>query len=398
MRMDKKYLKSEFILSVILIFLIIVMFIVIFINKDKENSLSKTSVAESGQNNLNQENMSNVENEKNKEEKAIEEEKNRMSVGGVICKKDDIIVYVDVDTNKIYTYNLDEKKGKILTTMESKVNKIYFDGNYVYYLPDYFTDKSIYSIDMEGNVKKIYEGSSLQLWLKDNKIYFVNQDGYDDINKNPQGTLCVMNIDGSEVKELAKSVKNYFYIEDEKIYYTTQNRQMFQMNIDGTNQVKLDDGRKFSIAVNGDNLFYIDYANNGMSYQMNVNSKESTQIGMQAEAYYFYDNLYLKVLSLEDNSKNVIYKFNTETNKLEEIAQISDLSKLCSITPENIVYINSQNQVMDIVLKTEEQKMLADYTDYQEYLAGKAYKFNKETRMLSIKEIDSNNLVECIIE
>lgn len=400
MKLDKKYFRSEFILSAILILLIIIMFIVIFMNKDK-GELSETSVTESEQNGQNQENMSNNTDEgieKYKEEKAIEEEKSRMAIGGKVCKKDENVVYVDNDSNKIYMYNLNEKKGKTLATMESKINKIYFDGNYVYCLPDYFTDKSIYSIDMNGNVKKIYNGSSLQLCLKDNKIYFVNQVGYDEINQNPQGTLCVMNIDGTDVKELAKSVKNYFYIENDKIYYTTQNRQMFQMNMDGTNQIKLDDGRKFPIAVSGNNLFYIDYANNGMSYQMNIDTKEVTQFGIQGEAYYFYDSLYIKVLSVEDNSKTIIYKFNIDNNMLEELVQISDLNRLCSITPESVVYVNTQNQVIKIDLNTKEQKMLEDYTGYQNYLAGTKYNFNKETQSLLVKEIDNNsNEVECVI-
>lgn len=115
MKLDKKYFKSEFILSAILILLIIIMFIVIFMNKDK-GELSETSVAESEQNGQNQENMSNNTDEgieKYKEEKAIEEEKSRMAIGGKVCKKDENVVYVDNDSNKIYMYNLNEKRKNI---------------------------------------------------------------------------------------------------------------------------------------------------------------------------------------------------------------------------------------------------------------------------------------------
>ena len=50
------------------------------------------------------------------------------------------------------------------------------------------------------------------------KIYFVNQIGFDTINQNPQGTLCSMEKDGTQITNIAENVKNYFYINNNKIY------------------------------------------------------------------------------------------------------------------------------------------------------------------------------------
>lgn len=383
MKFEKKYLKPEFILSIILIFLIIVMLIVLFVNRNKTKTV-ETIANEAKQENINNNNKN--ENEYS-EEKEKEEEKQRLEIGGNVCKKGENIVYADLENNKIYMYDSNKKTGKLIATMESKINKIYFDGEYIYCLPDYHNGKGIYSIDLQGNIKKIYDGSSLQLCIKDNKIYFVNQVGFDEINQNPQGTLYVMNRDGTELKELAKSIKNYFYIDNNKIYYTTQNRQMYQINIDGTEPVKIADGRKFPIAVKDNNIFYIDYSNQSITYQMDLNTKTPTEIGIQGEAYNFYGNLYIKTIITGEDLKqqNVIYKYNEETKKLEELAKIQNFNKLYSITPEKMIYMNTQNQVVTIDLKTKEEKVLNNYTGNETFISGNGYEFNKESKSLIVK-------------
>ena len=45
-------------------------------------------------------------------------------------------------------------------------------------MPNHYTGQGIYKIDLQGNVKQIYEGESLQLWLTEDKIYFVKQNGF----------------------------------------------------------------------------------------------------------------------------------------------------------------------------------------------------------------------------
>ena len=85
-----------------------------------------------------------------------------------------------------------------------------------------------------------------------------------------------MNKNGEELKEIASSVKNYFYIQNDKIYYTTQTRQMYQMNLDGTSPELIQEGRKFALGVSGKYLIYIDYANQELTNIYNLETKEET--------------------------------------------------------------------------------------------------------------------------
>ena len=76
---------------------------------------------------------------------------------------------------------------------------MYFDGEYIYYMPHHYHGKGIYRVDLQGQAKQIYSGECVQLWIEDNSIYFTKQEGFDEINQTPQGDLCRMEKDGSNI-------------------------------------------------------------------------------------------------------------------------------------------------------------------------------------------------------
>ena len=204
--------KGKLILGIILVILMIIAIVIVIVNPNKEEKIAM--IAQNSQEEVKSKKQFDY-NKKNINDE--EEKKASMEAGGKFCKIDNNIVFYD-DTNKsIFLYNIEENKSTKLTTVDS-VEKMYFDGKNIYYIPSYYMGKGIYKIDLQGSVEKIYEGSSLQLLLSEEKIYFVKQIGYDQINGNPQGTLSVMDKDGSNIKEIVENVKNYFYIQSNKIY------------------------------------------------------------------------------------------------------------------------------------------------------------------------------------
>ena len=201
--------KSNIILGIILTILMIIAIAIVIINPNKvetvnyatnqdENNSEKTAILNS--------------NKANNEKLEKEEKQISMQQGKTFCKIGTTAVFYEEENNSIYTYNTDEKTTKKLAEVPNGAEKIYFDGENIYTIPSYYDGKGIYKIDLSGTVTKIYEGSSLQLWITDNKIYFVNQIGYDSINQNPQGTLCSMDKDGTNITNIAEKIKNYLKI------------------------------------------------------------------------------------------------------------------------------------------------------------------------------------------
>ena len=270
--------KGNLILGIILAILMIIAIVIVIVNPNKEDKTAKITQNIKGETNIQKQSDSNEKNINDEEEKNTS-----MNTGGKFCKIDNKIVFYEDINKSIYLYNVDENKTTKLATVEDSIDKMYFDGENIYYVPSYYMGKGIYSVDLQGNTKKIYDGSSLQLWIDGDKIYFVKQIGYDQINGNPQGTLSVMDKDGTNITELSENLKNYFYIQNDKIYYTTQDRKMYVIDKDGSNKEELVQGRKFVIDTADKYIVYIDYASQEAKHILNLDTKEDSIVGYFGE-------------------------------------------------------------------------------------------------------------------
>ena len=295
--------KGNIILGIILAILMIIAIVIVIINPNKVETVNY----EASQTNDNLQNENNTiisnTNTANNEELEKEEKQTSMQKGGTFCKIGTTAVFYEEQNNSIYTSNTEENTTKKIAELPDGAEKIYFDGENIYAIPYYYRGKGIYKIDLEGNITKIYEGASLQIWITENKIYFVNQIGYDSINQNPQGTLCSMEKDGSNITNIAEKIKNYFIINNNKIYYTTQNRKMYQIDIDGSNEVELTQGRKFVLTVDDNYLTYIDYAEQEAKHILNLETKEDILVGYFGEVKTYAGKTYINIRKrLDDGS------------------------------------------------------------------------------------------------
>lgn len=373
--MDGK--KGNIILGIILAILMVIAIAIVIINPNKvetvnyatnqdENNSEKTAILNS--------------NKANNEKLEKEEKQISMQQGETFCKIGTTAVFYEEENKSIYTYNTDEKTTKKLAEVPNGAEKIYFDGENIYTIPSYYNGKGIYKIDLSGTVTKIYEGSSLQLWITDNKIYFVNQIGYDSINQNPQGTLCSMDKDGTNITNIAEKIKNYFVINNDKIYYTTQNRKMYQINIDGTEQTELAQGRKFILTINDKYLTYIDYAEQEAKHILNLETKEDVLVGYFGEVKTYAGNTYINVRKrLDDGSideKYTLFEVK-EDGTANEIGQYADFGTDLNYIINDKAYISNQNDgTSTINLKDGDKQLAEEYNNCKYYLGGYGYKID----------------------
>lgn len=351
--------------------LVIIMITAISIMIINPNKIQKISEEKTN----NQENKSPVYQDEIIDEELLnkqEEVDYSMHIGGTICKIDNQIVFYEKQSKTIYSY-INNLTTPIIT-LEENMEQIYFDGQYIYTFPEYHSGKGIYKIDLQGNIQKIYEDYASQIYLTEDKIYFVKQIGYDEFNKNPQGTICVMNKNGENVVELAQEIKNHFFINNEKIYYTTQDRKLCVMNSDGSNIEVLEQGRKFVIGVSDKYLLYVDYSDKEAKHILNLETKEDAIIGYGGTNGMYQCKNYLMCRKTQDDgaleTEFTVFEIRND-GTVREITKVSDIEVKLKYVKDDKIYLDDE-----------------EYSNYY-FLGGYRYKIdisNSEQVELEIRE------------
>ena len=384
--------KGNIILGIILAILMVVAIAIVIINPNKVKTVNSDGTKNQ-----------NIEEEKENKELATdktsneefekEEKQNSMQSGEKFCKIGNVAVFYEEKNKSIYTYNTEDNTTKKIAEVPNGADKIYFDGENIYAIPYYYMGKGIYKINLNGDVKKIYEGATLQLWLTDSKIYFVNQIGFDTINQNPQGTLCSMEKDGTQITNIAENIKNYFYINNDKIYYTTQNRKMYQINTDGTEQTELAQGRKFVLSVTDKYLTYIDYAEQEAKHILNLETKEDALVGYFGTIRTFAGKTYTNVRRrLDDGSideKYTLFEIK-EDGTVVELGKYADFGTNLNYIIDDKAYISTQNDgASTIDLKDGNKQSAEDYNNCLYFLGGYGYKIdNSNLENVKVERIE----------
>ena len=371
--------KGNLILGIILAILMIIAIVIVIVNPNKEDKTAKITQNIKGETNIQKQSDSNEKNINDEEEKNTS-----MNTGGKFCKIDNKIVFYEDINKSIYLYNVDENKTTKLATVEDSIDKMYFDGENIYYVPSYYMGKGIYSVDLQGNTKKIYDGSSLQLWIDGDKIYFVKQIGYDQINGNPQGTLSVMDKDGANITELSENLKNYFYIQNDKIYYTTQDRKMYVIDKDGSNKEELVQGRKFVIDTADKYIVYIDYASQEAKHILNLDTKEDSIVGYFGEIKKFQGETYINVrMRLDDGSLETDYTLFKiqEDGTLEKVGKVANFGTDLKYIINGKAYLSNQQEgAYTIKLENNEKENSEDYNKCKYFIGGYGYKIDDSNK------------------
>lgn len=377
--------KGNMLLTGVLIILMIVAIVIGIINPNKIENIVENYEDTDNQVNANDESI--------KKENEQEEKTFSMEQGGIFCKIENKIVFYEESNKSLYLYNIENNESKKLTTIDYTLNKIYFDGNSIYLLPNYYSKKGIYKCNLEGEVSKIYEGSSLQLHITENEIYFINQIGYDDFNKNPQGTLCVMGKDGANMKEIAKNVKNYFFVGENKIYFTTQDRRLNVIDKTGENLINLAQGRKFTTYLSEKYLLYVDYATQEAEHIINLETNEDKIIGYYATTKQYQGKKYINSRKrLDDGSIEEDYTLFElkDDGTVTEIGKIFNKEVELKYIAGNKAYLYTEQEGIDIInLENTELENSENYKDCDYFLGGYGYKIdNSNLENIKIEKVE----------
>jgi hypothetical protein len=190
-----------------------------------------------------------------------------------------------------------------------------------------------------------------------------------------------MDKDGNNTIEIAENIKNYFYIENDKIYYTTQDRKMYSINIDGTNQTQLVEGRKFVNQISKNYLLYRDYANQEAIHILNLETNEENFIGYFGQIYNFQGKIYVNARKRSDDGsledEFTLFKV-TENGSLQEIGQVAKFgTDIKYITYKGYAYIYNQQEGSSIINLETKQKEETDKIDgCRFFVAGYGYKLD----------------------
>lgn len=379
----KKY--KEIIISVIIIAIIVCGYSIKYVVDNKHSK-----------NIENNEVLSQEENEEivTIDNKDIDEEEMRlcMQKGERFLKLRDIAIFANDYDECIYIFNLKNKNIKKLYKTENGIEKMYFDGEFVYILPYYYRGKGITKIDLKGNSSKIYEGSSIQMWLKDDKIYFVEQIGYDQINGTPQGNLSVMNKDGSDKKVLIENVKNYFYIVNDNIYYIDQSsRSIYCSKIDGTERKEIAKGRNYITSANENYLTYLDYSDGEKHHVIFLNNETNKEVGRFGNVYCLLNEGYIYTRKTLGNNSNIedeytLYKINYSDNTLDSIWKNEVPLEFLSYIYKNYAYFRGGSEFYRVNLQDGKSKEKIDI-GYSYFINGKAYSIKSNEGIITELEI-----------
>ncbi len=334
----------------------------------------------------------------------LNEKEYSMHNGGYFAKIDNIAIFLDPLEYELYEFDLDNKTGKKLNLPEDKAGKIYFDGDNIYCMPYHNRGKGIYKIDLDGNITKIYDGESIQLWLTEDKIYFVDQIGYDEINATPQGNLCIMDKDGKNKEVLIKNVKNYFKINQDYIYYTDQNdRDLYRVK-NGEEPEKLAEGRTYITQVTDECVEYIDFEDGEKHRVLYLNNMQNDEIGRFGNCIKYEDNIYVFTRKLigDDNDiedEYTLFKIDPSNNEKEEIIKNSSPIEYLYHIYNGYAYFEGTDNGYRVKVDENSENKEEISKKYSYFINNYAYGFNYEQSTLkSMSILNLDNMQEEVID
>lgn len=383
----KNFKVNKIWIIVIVVLLLIILGVFAFLSIKNKKKIKEAE--------QNQEHLEEVQKIQEKEEIKFSKTK-----GDKFVKIDDTIAYIDsLNGNYLYIFNLKDSTG-IKVNTPKELNKIYFDGKYIYGMPHHYQGKGIYRIDLEGNVTQIYEGEVIQLWLTDDKIYFVQQDGFDEINQIPEGDLCIMDKDGKNITTVIQNTRNYFKIQNDKIYYSDrETKGLYSADLNGENKKELAQGRITITSITDKYIIYVDFAEQETYHVLYLDDNTNHKIGRFGSSFVSGEQGYLLTRKFLDGNetKNLanqidiedkfsIFKIDVENKKEEQVFKSDMGIPFLIYAYKDKVYLREQGVVrVDFEKQSVEENIPSGY-----YIDGYCYQFKTDNSKVS--EISIYNL------
>ena len=394
--------RHKIILVIAIIILLIIALVGLAYGLNKIRQAGNESAQEINKEESSKENIEEKqETEESQKPQEKEEIKYSMTKGNKFVKINSTIAYIDsINGNNLYIFNIEENSA-IQVNTPIELSKIYFDGENIYGIPNHYSGKGIYKINLQGNITQIYEGESAQLWLTEDKIYFVKQNGFDEINQTPQGDLCSMDKDGNNITTIIPNVKNYFNILNDKIYYTDwETRDLYVANINGENKEELAQGRTLIAGLNEKYIIYIDYEDEETYHVLYLDDKTNHEVGRFGSCYVNENEGYILTRKLVDANNNIenefsVFKIDSDNKVEKQMFKNSMVLPYITYVYQNKAYIEEQNTIrVDLENGNIEENMPNGY-----YIDGYCYEFRiTDNRINEIGVYNLENMEERSIQ
>jgi len=166
---------------------------------------------------------------------------------------------------------------------------------------------------------------------KDNMFYI----NCGKVDKNETGQLCKTNLNGKNKLILTKNVDK-FAVSEGFIYYTdfNDNDNLYKMDFNGNNQIKLIDQRIENLDVDGEYIYYSTEGDG--TYRMN---KDGSGMTMIIPDTGWGLNVYKGYLYYINHTQGGISRLNLETNVSEHIINQGYVGSI-NITGEHLYFDN----------------------------------------------------------
>ncbi len=197
----------------------------------------------------------------------------------------DKLVYTS--KSRLTSVNMDGTDKRILDTSAFHVSVV---GDWIYYTKGAIQSGNIYRMKIDGSAKQMISDHSVStLAVTENGIYYTI-----DFSK-----LMRMDLDGSNKKKLLTGSVTDVVAHDNRLYFN-YNKQLYAMNLDGTQLTKISDHDARCMNIAGDWIYYSNHSDYSKKlYRVDVNGQREQELNTDktfyihiiGETLYYYDQV-----------------------------------------------------------------------------------------------------------
>lgn len=264
--------------------------------------------------------------------------------------------------------------------------EIYAVKNKIYYIGE---DSNVYKMNLDGSNRELVsaEGTGY-VGITDKYIIYndyVQEPATEEekLNLDLEYKTCIMNLDGSNKRDIVEGKRMYTVnIYEDTVYYTDFDLNIHKCNIDGTNDVLISETEAYNLNVHNGYIYYLNYADieNGDEticiYRVNLDGTDEKEIARLETGTSFinvvgdwvlhmdssFEAGYMKLTKIDGSEQKEIYKMDFQalyeeySEVLEQQVTAEETNTISNETTNSVVnnytptnISNTENVVNNVV-------------------------------------------------
>lgn len=225
----------------------------------------------------------------------------------------------DVVDNKIHSMKIDGSNHTVINDNEFHNNnyEIYVVKDKLYYIGK---DQCIYTMNLDGSKKtRLNDKESGFVGIDDKYIIYNVQKG---TAEESNIVTYIMNLDGTEAKEITGSRLYCVNIVNDEIYYLDMDRHIFKIKIGETESTMLSSTVAYNLNVSKDGIYYLRYIGDEQQaiYKMDFNGENVEKLKTLETESTFLAVLDEWLVYLDSNdTKGIIAMISKDGKKYQEL-------------------------------------------------------------------------------